>query len=695
MNSKFLDKAFWYKQRRYITALLFMLLVCSNILGQDLRREILLNEIETVRNSSDFQSNDTLYITKIIELASEYRYHNLDSLYSLSDESLRLSKSSSYTNGEIQSYINIGGFYSDKGQIDQAISHFKKAHELATENKNLLLKVKSLNVLSKEYSYQGNYAVALKGYLEAIEIAEKQDYKNYLSIINENIAELYLTQKDYNHAMVFFKKVKAINEEIGNPIYIAETMSSMANAYADMNELEYAMFNINSAITIFEQEKIIEWLAYAYEVKGKIYLKKGKNTWALYWYKQSELLHEKIEDDRGKIALLNGMSEAYLNTSKDSIAKKYSLEAFELSKKIGYRAGIKDCSYQLFKIHKKNKEYKKSLWYHEIFQVTSESLTKKGNEIALDMLKTKTEYNRQKEQLILENEKALAKQNIVIYLIAIILIIFVMITFIIQRNQQVQKRLNAELLSKKQDLEEKQAYLNELNQTKNKLFSIIGHDLRGPIGAFQGLLKLFKEGEMTKEEFLNFVPKLKVDIDTISFTLNNLLSWGKTQMNGSITKPSITNLVTIVDENIALLSEIALSKSITLENRIEANCQIWSDPNQVDIIIRNLLSNALKFTPNNGQIIIGAIQKLKTCEIYVKDNGMGMSEETMGKIFLKDSNHTTYGTNDEKGTGLGLSLCKEMVEKNNGKIWVHSALGKGSTFYFSLPRVRAEYKKSA
>jgi signal transduction histidine kinase len=273
--------------------------------------------------------------------------------------------------------------------------------------------------------------------------------------------------------------------------------------------------------------------------------------------------------------------------------------------------------------------------------------------------------------------------------------IFLVIMLIVKRNEKIQKKLNDELLSNKKELEEKQEYLNDLNQTKNKLFSIVGHDLRGPIGAFQGLLRLFKEGEMTNEEFLNFVPKLKVDIDTISFTLNNLLSWGQTQMNGATTKPSVTKLNSVVEENIALLSEQADSKSIELINRIEPDCQIWADPNQIDIIIRNLLSNALKFTPNNGQIIIGAIQKLKNCEIYVKDNGLGMSEETMDRIFQKDSTHTTYGTNYEKGTGLGLSLCKEMVEKNQGDIWAHSALGKGSSFYFTIPRVTEHYKKSA
>ncbi|SEL96814.1 Signal transduction histidine kinase [Maribacter orientalis] len=678
---------------------LLVLLLCSlsssTLTAQVSKRDSLLKLVKQGKVLQHKNSKDTLYINNLIKLAAEYRFHNLDSLLSLSNEGIALSKKADYKNGIIRSYVNMGGYYSDKGKLDEAISNFKKAYELSCQENNFYLKVSTLNDLAKEYMFKGDYSLSLKRYLEAIEIAEELDFKKLLSIINENIAHLYLEQKDFELAMVFFKKAKAFNKEIGDPIIMAETMSNIASTYAEMNELEYAIFNVNSSIAIFEKERILDWLAYCYEVKGKIYLKKGKNTWALYWYKQSELLHKEIEDDRGKIGLLNGMTEAFLNLKKDSVAEEYALNAFELSKKIGLRTGIKDCTYQLFKIYKNKKEFKKSLWYHEIYQVTSESLTKTSNEKALNMLKAKMEYDQQKQQLIIENEKELAKQKIYIYIFIIILIILSIIVFIIHRNEQIHKKLNFELRSNKSDLEEKQAYLNELNQTKNKLFSIIGHDLRGPIGAFQGLLKLFKEGEMTKDEFLNFVPKLKVDIDSISFTLNNLLSWGQTQMNGSTTRPSSTNLDDIVEENMSLLSEIAESKSIQLINRIEANCQIWSDPNQVDIIIRNLLSNALKFTPNNGQIIIGAIQKLKTCEIYVKDNGMGMTEETIGKIFQKDSTHTTYGTNDEKGTGLGLSLCKEMVEKNNGKIWVHSALGKGSSFYFTIPRVIQPVKKSA
>lgn len=674
---------------------IFLYLSNHTAVAQNSNKDSLSSKIEQFRKSANFSSVDTLYINNLLALAKEYRYQDLDSLISLSTKSLELSKNAKYINGEINSYHALGGYYSDKGKIDQSIEYFIKAYDLTNANERHFLKARTLNDLAKEYGYKGEYSKALKWYLATIEIAEEYDYKNIVSIVNDNIAHLYLEQKDYEQAMVFLQKSKSIHEEIGNPVFLAETLSNIASTYADMNELDYAMYNINVSIATFEKEKILEWLAYCYEIKGKIYLKKNKNTWALYWYKQSELLHQQIEDDRGKIDLLNGMTQAYLNLQKDSIAEVYALDAFNLSKKIGLRSGIKNSSNKLAKIFKNKKDFEKSLWYHEIYQATYESLSATSNEKALNMLKTRVAYNQQKQQLILDNEKALAEQKIYTYVFIVILFIFAIITFLIHRNEQEQKKLNLELRNKKTDLEEKQAYLNELNQTKNKLFSIIGHDLRGPIGAFQGLLKLFKEGEMTKEEFLNFVPKLKVDIDTISFTLNNLLSWGQTQMNGAITKHSVTNLDCIVEENIALLSEIAEAKSIALVNRIEPNCQIWSDPNQIDIIIRNLLSNALKFTPNNGQIVIGAIQKIKTCEIYVKDNGMGMSEDIISKLFEKDSNHTTYGTNNEKGTGLGLSLCKEMVEKNNGKIWVHSAIGKGSSFYFTIPRLQKQYKESA
>lgn len=684
-----------FLRKKLFTLFLVLVLANTGLFSQMNLRDSLYQEIKKQRRQSQFNEQDTLHINNLLELAIQLRYYNLDSLFILSKDALSLSQKSDYAKGKAVSFSRLGTYYSDKGKHDLAIEKFQSSMELASQMEDSKLLLGAKDDLAREYEYLGDYSQALQQYLETVELAEKADQKDILSVVNENIASLYISLKDYDQAMFFYKKVKAINNEIGNPIYMAETMSNMASAFADMGELDQAMYNANSSIKIFEEKKIIDWLAYAYQIKGKVYLKQNKYNWAMYWYKQSRLLYNGLNDERSEIPLLNGMAEASLGLEKDSLAQVYAIEAYNLSEKIKDNLGIQESSKILHSSYKAKGDFETALEYHERYKTVTDLLSKNENEKGLTMLQTKIQYDQQKKQLILENEKALAKQKIYIYISLFILLISFGITILIRKNAKVQKRLNKELVTKTEDLKKKEEHLKDVNHTKDKLFSIIGHDLRGPIGAFQGLIKLFKEGEMSKDEFLSFVPKLKTDIDHISFTLNNLLSWGQTQMNGSITKPRITALETIVEENIALLSEIASNKSIKLINRVEINTLTWSDSDQVDIVIRNLISNALKFTPEKGMVTIGATEKSNQWEIYVRDNGVGMDEETLGKIFCKNTSHTSYGTNDEKGTGLGLSLCKEMIEKNNGIIWVNSAPGKGSSFYFTIPKAKKKYKKTA
>ena len=644
--------------------------------------------IKIARSKDNFSPNDTLFIDMINKLGRELRYFKTDSLLLLSEQALKFSQSTGFVKGECNSLLGIGDYYSDKGNHEKGISYYQKALSLATEINDAELIVRTQNNLSGEYGYKGDYAKALSGYLEGVELAKVIDDKLMQSIINENIANLYASQKDYEQALDFYKLVKRINEKIGNDIYSAETMSNMASLYADMGNLEYAMFNVNSSITVFEKNEILDWLAYAYEIKGKTYLKENKFKWALYWYKQSEMLHENLEDDRGIIDLLNGFAEAYLGLQNDSLSQQYALNAFEISNKLKFKEGTQKCAKTLFKIHKNRKDFDKALEYHELYQQLSDTLSRNENKKSLTMLKTKIEHDKQKEDLINQNEKALAKQKNYVYAALSILLIFLVVTFLMKRSERIQKKLNKELFAKTAELVKHEKELRDSNETKDKLFSIIGHDLRGPIGAFQGLLKLYRDKEISQEEFLDFIPKLGADIDNISFTLNNLLSWGQTQMNGSVTKPSVIAIDNIVNDNINLLSEIATSKSIKLINQLPSNTMVWSDGNQIDIVLRNLISNALKFTPEKGMITIGAIERTNNWEISVRDTGVGMDKGTLEKLFMINSNYTTYGTNNEKGTGLGLSLCKEMVEKNNGTIWVESIINRGSSFNFTVPKAK-------
>jgi len=663
--------------------------------AQDTNTNKLREKISTLRSQNKQVNKDTVYIGLLIDLGAKLRFVNPDSLLLLSNEAQKLSSKIKFHKGESKSLYNLGTYYSDIGEHTKAIHSYEIAQNIAKKNNYKSLSLRIGNELANENYYNGDYSRALLGYFNNIKVAQAQKNIKMEAILFENVADIYATQKDYDQALEFYTKVEKLNNLIGNDISSAETMSNVASIYAETGDFQNALFKINRSIKTFEKKEHWDWLAYAYEVKGKIYLKQKQYTRALYWYDKSNILHENLQDDRGIIDLYSGMAEANFGLEKDSVSHNYALMAFEISTSIKSMEGIKKCSNMLYKIYKNEENYASALKYHEIFRQISDTLSRGENKMSLNMLKTEISHKNQQEALVLKNEKALAKQRLYIYVAIIFIIIMGAIAFLVTRGKKILKKMNKTLESQKRDLELRESELWESNNTKNKLFSIIAHDLRGPIGALEGLLKLLNSGDIKRSEFKEFIPKLKNDVNSISFTLNNLLSWGQSQMREATTDPSNTDLYSLVENNINLLSEIAYTKMITLDNLIVNRAMIWCDENQMDIVIRNLLSNALKFTPNDGHITIGYVDRPDFLEIFVKDTGIGIDEYVQDSILSKNTTVSTYGTNNEKGTGLGLSLCNEMVIKNGGNLWVKSELNVGSTFYFTVPKGKKHFQKSA
>lgn len=674
---------------------ILLLYPIKKVIGQQNVRDSLSGKIHFIEKTTPDYQRDKTYINLLNDLAREYRFVKEDSLLNLSKKALSLSRKIKYLSGESEALANIGGFHSDNGNNEMAISYFSKALNLAGYLEDPSTKMGILNSLANEYSYLGDFEQALKYFLTGLDLANASENKIMQSILNENIASLYSAQKEYDEALEFYKKVKKINQEIGNGIIIAETLSNLAEIYADMGNYDHAMFNINTSIATFEKNEIYDWLAFAYSVKGEVYLRQGKYKWALYWYDQSNLLHQNLEDDRSRIDLLNGMAAAYLGMGEDEKSNEYALAAFDVANTIKSLGGQRDCAETLYKISKNEGDFEKALHYHEIFQKLTDSLYKDENKRSLMLLKTKLKYDKDKQLLIADKEKELARQRNFINASIIILMVLLATAIPLYFNQKKLRRLYKALKINTQSLEESQTELNSINKTKDKLFSIIGHDLRGPIGALQGLLKLLASGDVAKEDLSKFLPKLRGDVDHILFTLNNLLSWGYSQMNGTVTKPKMVKLNKLVHDSMKLLSEMASNKSIKIMDQMPENCFILADEDQVDIVIRNLISNAIKFTPENGLITLEAEEDGNYWKVKIRDTGIGMNEKTRKKLFTENSNITTYGTNNEKGTGLGLSLCKEMVERNKGKIWVESKPKKGSIFYFTVPKITKKYRKAS
>ena len=230
--------------------------------------------------------------------------------------------------------------------------------------------------------------------------------------------------------------------------------------------------------------------------------------------------------------------------------------------------------------------------------------------------------------------------------------------------------------------------LNESNRTKDKMFSIIAHDLRSPFSAILGTSKiLVQEASKENVEVEKLRMFLKMLNDTAGKTydlLINLLEWSHLQSERIVVKPEKLNLSDIIAENVEIGQTVAVGKNISLQYTTLGDFMLVSDKAIINTVLRNLISNAIKYTPQNGNITVSAEKKDDMYQVSVKDSGVGISEENLNKIFRLDSIQSTPGTDNEKGTGLGLVLCKDFINKIDGSIWVESIFGQGATFTFTL-----------
>ena len=283
-----------------------------------------------------------------------------------------------------------------------------------------------------------------------------------------------------------------------------------------------------------------------------------------------------------------------------------------------------------------------------------------------------------------------------------ILIMGYIITILIRKNiakkkanQEIEER-NFRITLAKMKLEEQNAFINEqntklkeLNNTKDKFFSIIAHDLINPFNSFLGNTRFLKENylQLDDTEQKECINDINHSAEGLFKLLQNLLQWANAQRNKIPYNPESCNIHEILSTNFFLLNNIVKEKKVKLISHIDENVKVFADYEMINTVFRNLISNAIKFTPQGGLIEVYASSNGTVYEFSVVDSGIGINKENIKKLFRPDVHHTTPGTSNEKGTGLGLIICKEFIHKNNGRIWVESEPGKGSKFNFTLPKV--------
>ncbi len=258
----------------------------------------------------------------------------------------------------------------------------------------------------------------------------------------------------------------------------------------------------------------------------------------------------------------------------------------------------------------------------------------------------------------------------------------------LQENKDLLEQRASQLAKLNKQLAESEKKLMELNASKDKLFSIIAHDLKGPFQPLLGMSEILANEQYTlnEKEKIRFVKEIHGLLKNQFKLVDNILEWARIQTGRQQFDPVKINLSEKVNEVTSILNANAVNKNITISNEVGNGVFVFADAYMLQSILQNLISNAIKFTNTNGTVSISSSDSNDIYEIIVADNGIGISDKEMEKIFKIDTQHSTLGTANEKGTGLGLIICKEMVEKNNGKIWAESKIGTGSRFIFTLPK---------
>ena len=239
------------------------------------------------------------------------------------------------------------------------------------------------------------------------------------------------------------------------------------------------------------------------------------------------------------------------------------------------------------------------------------------------------------------------------------------------------------LAEEKTSLSEKLEYENNV---KDRFFSIIAHDLKNPFNSLLGMTKIMSQmaDKLSMEELLSCAKDVNEAGERTFELLHNLLDWANLQMSGGKISPETIDLQELVQESMDVLAPTAQNKKVLITTDLQ-NANAYADRNMVNMVIRNLLTNAIKFTPQSGTIEVSSQNRDGMIEITVSDSGVGIPEDKIGKLFALDEKTSTTGTDGETGTGLGLPLCEDMLKRNSGRIWVESIQGEGSKFHFNLP----------
>jgi len=605
------------------------------------------------------------------------------------------------TSGFINTYNNIGLITYYIGNNAEALYTFDTALLLAEQIKDNHSIINLLVNRGIVYDRIGNKKLAIDDYYRGLEICELTHSNTGKSSCLNNIADSYLSANEYDKALEFYNKSLELDKQSHDRIGEVISLNNIGDVYRREQKYEQAIETLKIANNIAVKIEDTRGQARALHVIGRIFFAQNKHSLALDYYKQSLNIRKAIGLQSEMAECLYDMAEIYYQDKKYQEAISSLLTAIDYKLAIDGRENLDEYYFLLSRIYAKKKQYKKAYINHVKYKELSDSLY--SSETAQEITKVQMEYdyNREKEIIDIKHQKEnelyeheIKSQKILRnFLIGGLFIVLLLLSQIYRLYitksgivKELQKK-NTIIVSQKKEIEKIVDELHIANDTKDKFFSIIAHDLKGPFNVIIGFSDLLRNhylefDESTKQEFIeNVNESAKRTFDL----LVNLLEWARNQTGAIEFAPTFQSVNEIVETNINLMILQAKKKNITLQFvKPKEDIEVYADSYLANSVLRNLISNSIKFTQDGGVLVKTEIIN-NFCHIIVQDTGVGIDDEYIQDLFKIDKTVSTKGTAGETGTGLGLMLCKDFAEKNGGSISVESKKGMGSKFVFTLP----------
>ncbi|MGE0088407.1 MAG: tetratricopeptide repeat protein [Bacteroidales bacterium] len=664
------------------------------------------SEIDSIRVLLAQTPNDTNKVLRFTDFSYRCIKYQIDTSLIYGWKALELSQKLNYKFGRASALNQLGLVHKYLANFDSSLYYYNESYHLFDSLENDFEKAKVLNRIGNVYKRYGEFNKSIDCFLNCLRIYQNINDSTHMSDVLNNLGVLYYDMGYYDKSLEYYFSNLEIRKKINHVKDIHIVYMNIGNIYNQKEDFTSATKYYKQALQhIIKPNDKYDYLLLLHNI-GRSYEETGNFLEAKNYYQKAILLEKEICENEMLVLSLQGLGNTFIKNGDKSIGIKYLEESYNLANRISDIRKQHLLSKNLYLVYEKEGNYRRAFSYLKEFVVLEDSIYSLERKKQILELEQKYESEKQLQQIsFLEKQKeiqnlqlAKAKQdserkmlqrNILILTVLFITAFLLYMAFENRRRKRlnsVLKRQNNHILNQRVQIVKQNEELLEANNTKDRLFQIIAHDLRSPLVSVDSLVQLipFWIEDQDYNSILKLSKSLEVSISNLLSLIDNLLNWALNQQGKFPYKPETINLADISNEIMEMYKPIAELKKIQILCDISENAYVDADRNMVSAILRNLINNAIKFTSENGSITVGSNIENAVAHVWVKDDGIGFSEDSQKRIF-EIANRSSKGTKGEMGKGLGLFFCKEFVTINKGDIFIDSELGKGTTITFTLP----------